>query len=103
MKFFILTTLLFTALLGLNSHACQAGDRSKTLLVLAEAYGEENAVIAEIDQSGHASILRDGYMLAKENATSVQIKDLESSHIYKFPLNEAEFRGSFCYPVIMGH
>ncbi len=81
------------------AYACQKGDNSKTLLVLAEAdNGEENKVIGSIDPNGNAVIESSSYNLAYQNKNAIIVENYD--HTYLFELKNAAPYGDFCYPVI---
>ena len=102
MKFLFSMTLLLGSFCSFATYACQNGDTSKILLVLADSgEGEENAVIGEVlTGDGSVHITRDWYELSRDDGKVITVKNL-SSGTYSFDRANAREAG-FCFKAIFG-
>ncbi len=101
MKNLIAALFILATLSALPAQACELGDTSQTLLIVANSPdGEQNKVIATIHTADNSvEILRRNYRLVKQTASKIVIENYDDT-LYTFDLATASRFGNYCFPVI---
>ena len=96
----LMTFALFCATVP-QSMACRPGDKTKVLLVVADAAdGEEDKVIAEVSTAnGNVAMTTDTYFFVNASGNFITVQDLER-HKLVFDRRNAKTYRSFCSEVV---